>query len=286
MSTESWRCAALDGASSVSSRWFVPPLVGGVLLLVIGGALAQSPSQTDRVAMRFELFGRVGLHILTSRMEIDQVGERYAIVSELTTRGLTGLLVDLTERSKVRGRLTADSIRPEDFRSDARRNGEDRRDRVDYRDAGNIEGSASPPPITPITAAQMQGTVDTLTGYLVVERRLGRGGDCKLIIPVYEGRHRYDLHYTDRGEQILSPAGGQRFAGATHACHMKRTEIAGFPADPKASEGARKGTIWYARLMPGDLLVPVRMELETEVGPVTGYLAELRGRGVDLHLME
>ena len=79
-------------------------------LLVIAGALAQSPSQTDRVAMRFELFGRVGLHILTSRMEIDQVGERYAIVSELTTRGLTGLLVNLTERSKVRGRLTADSV--------------------------------------------------------------------------------------------------------------------------------------------------------------------------------
>jgi hypothetical protein len=32
-------------------------------------------------------------------------------------------------------------------------------------------------------------------------------------------------------------------------------------------------------------MMPVRMEFDTEFGVVTGYLAELRGRGVDLHLM-
>lgn len=267
------------------ARWFALPPIGG-LLLVIGGALAQSPPQTDRVAMRFELFGPVGLHVLTSRMQIDQVGERYAVVAELTTRGMTGLLFDLADHSRVHGRLTADSALPEAFRNDTRRNGEDRHDRVDYRHDGSIEGSASPPPITPITAPQMRGTIDNLTAYFLLERRLGRGGDCTLVFPVYEGRRRYDLHYTDRGEQTLSPAGGQRFAGAAHACQMKRTEIAGFPADPKASEGARKGTIWFARLIPGDLLVPVRMELDTELGLLTGYLAELHGRGVDRRFME
>jgi hypothetical protein len=33
-------------------------------------------------------------------------------------------------------------------------------------------------------------------------------------------------------------------------------------------------------------MVPVRMELETQIGGVTAYLAELHGRGVDLKLME
>ncbi len=265
--------------------WFALPPIGG-LLLVIGDALAQAPSQTDRVAMRFEVYGAVGLHLVTSRTEIDEVGERYAVVAELATRGVSGFILDLADHSKVKGRLTADSAVPETFRSDVRRNGEDRHDRVDYRGDGSVEATASPPPMTPIAAPQMRGTVDALTAYLVVERRLGRGGDCTFVIPVFEGRHRYDLSYSDRGEQILAPAGGQNFAGATHACYMKRTEIAGFPADPRKSEGAREGTIWYARLMPGDLLVPVRMELETEVGRVTGYLAELHGRGVDLKLME
>ena len=268
-----------------SAHWAVLSLTGG-LLLAIGAALAQSPPQTNRVAMRFEVFGPAGLHVLTNRIEIDEIGERYAVASELTTSGLTGFFLDLAEHSKVGGRLTAASALPEAFRSESRHNGEDRHDRVDYRDDGSIDGSASPPPITPITAAQMRGTVDALTAYLLVERRLGRGEDCTLVIPVYEGRRRYDLRYTDRGEQISSPAGGQRFEGATHVCQMKRTEIAGFPADPKKSEGARTGTIWFARLVPGDLLVPVRFELETEIGQVTGYLAEWHGRGVNLRLLE
>src|ERR1700686_4935294 len=165
-------------------RWFALPPVGG-LLLVIGGALAQSPSQTDRVAMRYEVFGSIGLHMVTSRTEIDEVGERYAVVAELATRGVTGFVLDLADHSKVKGRLTADSAVPEVFRSDVRRNGEDRHDRVDYHDDGTMEARASPPPITPIGAPQMRGTVDALTAYLVVERRLGRGGDCTFVIPVY-----------------------------------------------------------------------------------------------------
>jgi hypothetical protein len=267
------------------ARSLVLSLIGG-LLLVIGGALAQSPPQTDRILMRFEVFGPAGLHVVTNRTEIDEAGDRYAIVSDLRTRGVTGVFVRLADHSKVRGRLTGDSALPDAFRSDTRRNGVDRHDRVDYHSDGSVDGDASPPSIEPITAAQMRGTVDNLTAYFLVERRLARAGDCTVVVPVYEGRRRYDLRYADRGEQILSPAGGQRFEGATRACHMKRTEIAGFPADPNESEGAREGTIWYARLVPGDLLVPVRMELETEVGSVTGYLAELHGRGVDLQLME
>src|SRR5579862_9557114 len=113
--------------------WFALPPVGG-LLLVMGGALAQAPSQTDRVAMRYEVFGSVGLHLLTNRTEIDEVGERYAVASELATRGVAGLLLDLADHSKVKGRLTGDWAVPETFRSDVRRNGEDRHDRVDYHD--------------------------------------------------------------------------------------------------------------------------------------------------------
>jgi hypothetical protein len=47
----------------------------------------------------------------------------------------------------------------------------------------------------------------------------------------------------------------------------------------------QRGKVWYARLTVGDLMLPVRMEFETAFGTVRGYLAELRGHGVHLHLM-
>jgi len=39
-------------------------------------------------------------------------------------------------------------------------------------------------------------------------------------------------------------------------------------------------------VMPGDLKLPVKAELVTEIGSVTGHLAELHGRGVDLKFKE
>lgn len=235
--------------------------------------------------MRFEVFGLAGLHTVSSRTEIEELGERYKITSDLATRGVAGILVSLVEHSEVSGRLSADSAQPEAFRSDTRRNGVEHRDRVRYHRDGSVDGSASSPPPS-VAPEKLRGTIDNLTAYFLIERQLARDGACTRLIPVYTGRLRYDLRFTDLGEKTLSRIGGHRFAGATRACHMLRVEIAGFSSDPQDSEGAREGTIWYARLMPGDLLLPVRMVLETEIGSVTAYLAELHGRGVDLKLME
>jgi hypothetical protein len=67
---------------------------------------------------------------------------------------------------------------------------------------------------------------------------------------------------------------------------MARTKIGGFYVDKSREEGASAGTIWYAKLIPGDLAVPVRVGMETEIGTITLFLSKLRGRGVDLNLME
>ena len=87
-------------------------------------------------------------------------------------------------------------------------------------------------------------------------------------------------------QQKLSPKGGQNFAGVTTVCHMKRIEIAGFPAKTEDSEGARSGTLWYARVVPGNLVQGIRMEMETEAGQISAYLAEVQANGADLKLME
>jgi hypothetical protein len=81
----------------------------------------------------------------------------------------------------------------------------------------------------------------------------------------------------------LSADGYQNFAGPTQLCEVVRQEI--MANRNKNEDTYRRGKIWYARLVGGDRMMPVRMEFDTEFGVVRGYLAELRGRGVDLHLM-
>ncbi|MGA8754741.1 MAG: DUF3108 domain-containing protein [Stellaceae bacterium] len=100
-----------------------------------------------------------------------------------------------------------------------------------------------------------------------------------LLIP----QRSYDLRFTDVKRETLSADGYQNFTGPAQVCDIVREDIV---VNPNHDEDTyRHGKIWYARLIAGDRLVPVRMEFDTAFGAVKGYLAELQGRGVDLHLM-
>ncbi|HEY8873512.1 MAG TPA: DUF3108 domain-containing protein [Stellaceae bacterium] len=258
--------------------------LGGALLLALG--LPAAPVlAADTIALRFEVYGVAGLHVLTLKSNIDESANRYAITVDYATTGMAGVFVDVKTRAQVRGRLSPTAAQPEAFRKDTRRNEKDRHNQLDYRPDGTVEGGSTPPLPEPVPAAAARQTVDNLTAYFMLERQLARTGSCTLAVPVYDGQYRYDLYFSDAGTKTLPSSGGQKFEGATTACRMTRRNVA-TGSDSEQDEGAKQGTIWYAKLIPGDLMVPVRMELETQIGGVTAYLAELHGRGVDLKLME
>jgi hypothetical protein len=189
--------------------------------------------------------------------------------------------------SEVRGALAGDAARPQAYRGDVRRNGVDTRNRVDYGADGSVLGqsTASREARVPVTPALMRGTVDQLTAFFMMERQFVRRGSCALVVAVYDGLRRYNLHFADTSSEPI-PAASERRFGPVQVCRMRREAIAGFLDNGGRSEGAYEGNLWYARLPPGDLMVPVRMEFMTEFGPVTGELAELHGRGVDQRWME
>ena len=265
-----------------------PPLsalaLAGALLLA---AAIPRAAAADLVEMRFEGYGPAGVHVITTHTVIQEAPGSYSIEGDFTTAGLASWFASVANRSVTRGRQTGDQPKPESFDSETARDGVVQHNRVDYRPNGEPNGSTTPPPsepVTPIDTRQLAGTVDNLTAYLLVERQIARKGSCALKVPVFDGRHRYDLRFSDVGSQVLSPSAEQNFAGPVQACQMVRDEIGGFNVDKKHAEGARSGKIWYAKLMPGDLATPVRMEMETEIGEVSIYLSQLHGRGVNLRL--
>jgi hypothetical protein len=262
-------------------------LVGACTLLL---AAIRPAAAQELIEMSFEGFGPAGLHLMTTHTVIEETPAWYKIQGDFSTAGLGALFANVSNRSETEGRETGNSPHPVKFDSETARNGVTQHLRVDFRPDGAPNGSASPPPaepVTPIDAKQLSGTVDNLTAYLLLERQLAHGGTCALNVPVFDGRHRYNLKFSDGGSHVLSPAEGQQFSGKTQACRMTREEIGGFFVDKKHEEGASSGTIWYAaQLLPGDLAVPVRMTMETEIGEVAIFLSKLHAKGVDLKLMD
>jgi len=120
-----------------------------------------------------------------------------------------------------------------------------------------------------------------LTAYLALAHTIARRSSCALALAVFDGRRRYDLRFTDLAPETLPD-----FASPSRVCRMSRERIAGFPVDRAGKSATDQGKLWFARLVPGDLAIPVRMEFDSEFGTFTADLAELRERGVDLRFTE
>jgi len=281
---------------SVLCRFLLPPRRWAFPVAL---ALIATPAvAADKIAMRVEVFGMGGMHVATDRTTIEETVSNYAISGDLKTGGLAGLFQDFQSHATARGRLTATGAQPDSYNADIKRDSGERHDKVDFRAGAVAAGSSTAPAkgaaknsVSEVSAAPAisaakppRDTVDPLTAYFLVERRLGTGGDCTMSLPVYDGRHRYNLQFADAGDQDLSASGGQHYSGPAKACKMSRENVAGYPTDKL--EMPKRGTIWYARLMPGDLLLPVKLEMVTDIGSVTGHLAELHGRGADLKFKE
>src|SRR5690348_15665055 len=126
-------------------------------LLYIAAGLPVSAAELERVDARFEIFGFAGLHVLTNRTTVQERGDRYTIATDLDTRGLASLFVDLTSHSEVHGKLTRDAPLPAAYRADVRRNGDDRHYGVDYRSDGTATNVSTPPsPERPLFVAAEQ----------------------------------------------------------------------------------------------------------------------------------
>lgn len=242
--------------------------------------------EADRIEARIEIFGFAGIHVLTNRTTVEEAGDRYSIAMDLDTRGLASVFVNLTSHSEVHGRLARDTARPDAYRAEVRRNRVDRSYAVDYRSDGVVIDASMP--LSPgrsfsVPAGLIRGTVDQLTAYFLLERQLSQRGTCALVVPVFDGSALYNLRFTDLKSEALSADGYQSFTGPTHLCQVVREEILRNPG--QGEDTYQRGKIWYARLTTGDLMLPVRMEFETAFGTVRGYLAELHGHGVHLHMM-
>jgi Protein of unknown function (DUF3108) len=254
-------------------------------LLYFAVALPGWPAETGRVEARFEIFGFAGLHLLTNRTTVQEHGDRYAIATDLDTRGLASVFVDLTSHSEVHGKLTRDTPSPAAYRADIRRNGEDRHYGVDYSGDGTVTNVSTAPstkrPLL-VAAERIRGTVDQLTAYFWVERQLAENGTCRVIVPVFDGSGLYTLRFTDVKREILSADGYQNFAARRRSARSSAKRSWPIGTKTRIPTGAEKSGM---PAVGGDRMIPVRMEFETGFGVVRGYLAELRGRGINLHLI-
>jgi hypothetical protein len=237
-------------------------------LLAASPAAAPSPLGADAQTLRYDVYAR-GLAILSLDFNLDESNGAYTVAGVVRSQGLLGLVSDFTLRTESRGAIAADTLRPRVHDSASRARRKERRAHLDFRHDGSVVAALSPPEdpghLLP-TAAEVAGTVDPLTAILAIGHAVAETGSCRVKVPVYDGRRRYDLVLVDDG---AAPA-----PAALRRCALDMVKIAGFTSDRDRPPRIEHGKVWIMPSpRPGVPPLPARIEFYSDWGPIIVQMA-------------
>ena len=132
--------------------------------------------------------------------------------------------------------------------------------------------TAQPPPDTqkvfPVTDEMRRNVTDPFSAMMTMLDKLQAGAPCTHNFPIYDGRRRADLGFTDLGTARLEPDRAFAYAGNTKVCGITSVPLGGHWRDSQLAEDdpdPEDIKAFVAELVPG-LMVPVRIEVELFFG--------------------
>jgi hypothetical protein len=118
-----------------------------------------------------------------------------------------------------------------------------------------------------VTKEQVQHVVDPLSGAFLTARSDNPRADlsvCNQVIPVFDGRSRYDLVLKPKKRVMVQNRGARNYSGPAAVCQVKFVPISGYPrGDPGIEELRQANGIeaWLVPLQGTGMYVPYRITI-------------------------
>jgi Protein of unknown function (DUF3108) len=211
-------------------------------------------------------FARIRVGDITATVVMGD--SEYAISVRGRAGGIIKLLIDGEGSFTARGSIKDDHLVPTTFTSKIVSSAETS-DVTMVLDEGNVkELEAAPLPsreLVPVTEANRQGIIDPLTAMLFstapTDEGLSRDA-CRRTLPIFDGRHRYDLKLAFKHTDQVSADKG--YAGQVVVCSVRYEPIAGHRASTPLikylSEG-REMEVALAPIAGTRMLLPFRVSV-------------------------
>ncbi|MFN3746615.1 MAG: DUF3108 domain-containing protein [Hyphomicrobiaceae bacterium] len=195
----------------------------------------------------------------------------YAISANADISALLGV-VRWNGATRVSGALSGNVPRPTGFAFDFRGSSKTGSVRIAFGNGAVKSVDFSPvmpeqPGTVPIQATHMRGVLDPLSAILSLSRPRD-GNPCGQRVSVFDGKTRFDLIFSPKGETPIAESKGGAAPEMLSVCRVRVNPIAGHVEDEKAAELRRNTGIEVAfRAVPGaGLFVPHRITVPTFAG--------------------
>jgi hypothetical protein len=203
---------------------------------------------------------------------------KYHIEVAFRTFGLVGMLFQGHQLSVADGRLGRQEPEPARFVGDGFWRGESRQTLIDYVGGQPVVRTLEPPnddERETIPPALQANTIDTLSSMVLLIDQVAKTGRCDSTVRTFDGRRVVDFNARTVGQEPVEATRRSTFNGPALRCDFEGKVLAGFRRDDSAKDRAKPkhGTAWFASVLPGAPLLPVRIQFETTwFGDATMYL--------------
>lgn len=210
------------------------------------------------------------------------------VETEMRTAGMLDWAMRFSLTGQVMARLDEGRLRPLRYAIDSDGTWSKRITRMTWREDGLPIVDMLEPPVEeedrePVSLEQMRGTSDPTTALIARALRGGAEPPCSGMDAIFDGRRRYNLHYTALGPDWVKPHNRSAYSGPAVKCQVKIEPVAGYTRQYLAEWSAKDEEptqVWLVQPDGYDAWLPVQLEGGFRLGAASGWIsgARLNGR--------
>jgi len=230
-----------------------------------------------------------GIAVLDAAILLDLTDHAYRIDLTAQNGGFLAKILPWKTLSRSNGAIQMDRLIPARHSQSSVFREKPRSVALTYGADGGVVATVTPPPEeddrAPVPEALRRATYDPLSAGLLLLLATGRGETCARVVPVYDGRRRYDMRFDNGGTRPLAPSRYSIFSGPAQECRVSIMPIAG-QAKPSSGPsfwrrdddstprppGGPPTDVWLAPILPDAPPLPVRLETDSAFGAVVIHL--------------
>ena len=249
------------------------------LAMLVAGLLPAPLAQAEPGLTRLTYATYIGgLNALDLDASISISADSYRLKMAYRLTGVVGAIVHGEGATTVDGRFQGGGAVPRQLFSTGHFRGRPYVMQLDWQGGRPVITQMAPPEETERDAVppeQQLHTVDALSALASLLHQVATTGRCDGELHTYDGRRLSEFAARTVGEESLPETDRSTFKGTALRCDFDGRQIAGFPRDGDKAELQRvqHGSAWFARVVPGDPPVPVRITFGARsFGEATMYL--------------
>lgn len=253
----------------------VVPIVASLAAFVAGGGVG--PGRADpwpaSVHAAYEVNFN-GFNVGTFEFQAQTEDESYSLTGNAHLTLLLGAFTWIGETRSF-GLMANQVPKPAAFSFEFKANAKIGSTKVDFDDGTVLSVKHNPLPVpkpdaVPLREQHLKGVLDPLSAIMVVANYTS-ADPCDRRLPVFDGKERFDLVLSYKGEMKVSEQQPSGQPAIAHVCRVKYRPIAGHKADAENSYLATTDAIEVSlRPVPSaNILVPYQITIPTMLGYAT-----------------